>query len=105
MITFKYNNRIYKVQHLANKLKKLKITEDDIEILPNTNEIEREVKINALPAESWHNPNLFYFFNPKDGSSIISIKRDISDLPLKVEEYEPTTKEYLEEYWNKTRSI
>ena len=36
MITFKYNGKIYKPSNLENKLKKLGITMDDIEIIDDT---------------------------------------------------------------------
>lgn len=97
MITFRYNDRIYKVQHLANKLKKLKITEQDIEILPNENELERQKKIDSLPTESWHNPRLYYYLNPNTGYSITSIYPNIN-----VDGYEQVSKETLERLWNKT---
>lgn len=73
MVTFLYNGRTYKAQDFQKKLKKLKITEADVKIIPNEHEIERERKIAALPNESWHNPNLYEFYNPKDKTTILSI--------------------------------
>lgn len=89
MVTFKYNNRVYKAQHLKNKLKKLKITEEDIEILPNENEIELEKKIESLPYESWHNPKLYKFYNSKDKTTILSIYNNLDNLKgiINIEDY------------------
>ena len=84
-ITFKYNGRIYKAQHLKNKLKALGCTEQDIEIIP---EVEKHIE--------YADPNrLYYFINPKTGCSITSIYPTISD-----PDYEPTTLEYLKSKWN-----
>lgn len=84
MITFKYNNKLYKVQHLKNKLKKLGITEQDIEIIP-----EQEQLI------EYQDIKLYYFINHKTGESITSIYPELEEFP----EYESTTKEYLESLW------
>lgn len=83
-----YNNRLYKVQHLKNKLKKLGITEQDIEIIP-----EKKQSI------EYEDPNrLYYFINKQTGYSITSIYPYVND-----DGYEPISLEHLEEYWNKTR--
>lgn len=86
MIIFKYNDRTYKVQHLKNKLKKLGITEQDIEILP-----EQEEQI------EYADPNrLFYFINRKTGYSYSSIYPTFDR-----EDYEPITYDELKRLWKK----
>lgn len=62
-ITFKYNGKIYKAQHLKNKLKKLKCTEADIEILPE--------EIN--PNNVLTNPNYAYYFNINTHETILQL--------------------------------
>lgn len=84
MITFKYNNRIYKAQHLKNKLKALGCTEQDIEIIPEKEE----------PIE-YQDIKLYYFINPKTGWTITSIHPECSDL-----NYIQTTKEELQKLQN-----
>ena len=79
MITFKYNNRIYKVQHLKNKLKKLGITEADIEIIP----------VEEQPIEYVN--NTFYYFINKDKQLYIKSIYPTSD----TEGFIPCTKEEL----------
>ena len=105
---FKYKDKYYQATNLDKKLKRLKIQSSNIEILYegdlSQSELERKfLEISKaekeIEDESWHNPTLYYFFNPKDGTSITSINNIIPP------GYERTTKTALENYWNKTRSV
>ena len=62
MITFKYNNKQYTTNNLENKLNKLGITKEDIEILGNRDlgEIDTSIK-------------KYYFKNIKTGEIIVSV--------------------------------
>ena len=61
LITFKYNGEIYKSQNLEKRLKKLNITRDDIEIIPE------EIK----ESQQLTNPNYIYYFNKKTHHTIL----------------------------------
>ena len=69
MITFKYNNKQYTTNNLENKLNKLGITKDDIEILGNRDlgEIDTSIK-------------KYYFKNIKTGEIIVSVYPDLRNL-------------------------
>lgn len=90
--SFKYNGKLYNPKNPEKKLKQLGITWDDVEI------IENEVKEDRVEYED---PNrLYYFINKQTGWSITSIHPICND-----EGYEPISKNDLESYWNKTRSV
>ena len=74
-ITFKYNGKIYKAQHLKNKLKKLKCTEADIEILPE--------EIN--PNNVLTHPDYAYFFNIHTYETILILLHDMVRPDINVE--------------------
>lgn len=66
--TFKYNNQIITTPNLEKKLKKMKLTLEDIEIIPNEvtkEKIEEDKRV------------LYHFKNPKTGETIISIYPDL----------------------------
>ena len=79
MITFKYNNKQYTTNNLENKLNKLGITKDDIEILGNRDlgEIDTSIK-------------KYYFKNIKTGEIIVSVYPDLRNLEniINVNDYE-----------------
>ena len=79
MITFKYNNKQYTTNNLENKLNKLGITKEDIEILGNRDlgEIDTSIK-------------KYYFKNVKTGEIIVSIYPDLRNLEniINVNDYE-----------------
>ena len=79
MITFKYNNKQYTTNNLENKLNKLGITKDDIEILGNRDlgEIDTSIK-------------KYYFINNKTGEVIVSIFPNLENLEnlINVNDYE-----------------
>lgn len=72
MIKFKYNGKIYKPVHPENKLKKLGITWDDVEIIEN--QIKEEVK------EERQNPKLYIFKNKNTDFTIESIYDNLDHL-------------------------
>ena len=89
---FKYNGKIWNPKNPEKKLKQLGITWDDVEIISEPVKKEKEIE--------YENPKLYYFINKNTGYSISSI------YPVCNEQgYEPTTLEYLETLWNKTRKI
>lgn len=79
MITFKYNNKQYTTNNLENKLNKLGITKEDIEILGNRDlgEIDTSIK-------------KYYFKNVKTGEIIVSVYPDLRNLEniINVNDYE-----------------
>ena len=79
MITFKYNNKQYTTNNLENKLNKLGITREDIEILGNRDlgEIDTSIK-------------KYYFKNIKTGEIIVSVYPDLRNLEniINVNDYE-----------------
>ena len=79
MITFKYNNKQYTTNNLENKLNKLGITKEDIEILGNKDlgEIDTSIK-------------KYYFKNIKTGEIIVSVYPDLRNLEniINVNDYE-----------------
>ena len=79
MVTFKYNNKQYTTNNLENKLNKLGITKDDIEILGNRDlgEIDTSIK-------------KYYFKNIKTGEIIVSVYPDLRNLEniINVNDYE-----------------
>jgi len=89
---FKYNGKLWNPKNPEKKLKQLGITWDDVELI---NEPIKQIEIKH------EDPNrLYYFINKETGYSITSINPICKEF-----EYEPTTKEYLESYWNKTRTV
>lgn len=79
-IKFKYNGKIYSPVHPENKLKKLGITWDDVEIVKD--DVKEEVK------EEYMNPDLYEFKNVKTGETILSIYNNLDSLPIDKENYE-----------------
>ena len=79
MITFKYNNKQYTTNNLENKLNKLGITKEDIEILGNRDlgEIDTSIK-------------KYYFKNVKTGEIIVSVYPNLRNLEniINVNDYE-----------------
>lgn len=79
MVTFKYNNKQYTTNNLENKLNKLGITKEDIEILGNRDlgEIDTSIK-------------KYYFKNIKTGEIIVSVYPDLKNLEniINVNDYE-----------------
>ena len=77
--TFKYNNKQYTTNNLENKLNKLGITKEDIEILGNRDlgEIDTSIK-------------KYYFKNIKTGEIIVSVYPDLRNLEniINVNDYE-----------------
>lgn len=75
---FKYNGRIYNPSNVRNKLKKLGITMDDIEIIPE------EVK------EIEYDDTKKYYFKSSIGETIVSIYPNLDHLKgiINVSEYE-----------------
>ena len=65
---FKYNGKIWNPKNPEKKLKQLGITWNDVEIIKELPKVEKEIE-----HESWHNPKLYYFYNPKDKTTITSI--------------------------------
>lgn len=96
---FKHKDKYYQTTNLSKKLKRLKIQESDIEILfegeLNQDELEKKflelTKVEKeIPNESWHNPNLYEFYNPKDKTTILSIYPTLENLKeiVSISEYE-----------------
>ena len=79
MITFKYNNKQYTTNNLENKLNKLGITKEDIEILGNRDLGEIDTSIQKD-----------YFKNVKTGEIIVSVYPDLRNLEniINVNDYE-----------------
>lgn len=75
---FKYNGRIYNPSNVKNKLKKLGITMDDIEIIPE--EVE----------EIEYDDTKKYYFKNSIGETIVSIYPNLDHLKeiINVSEYE-----------------
>lgn len=70
MIKFKYNGKIYSPVHPENKLKKLGITWDDVEIIKEEAKEEKR--------EEYMNPTLHEFKNIKTGEVILSIYNNLN---------------------------
>lgn len=79
---FKYNNKYYQAINLDKKLKRLKISKEDIEVLfegeLSQSELEKKFleltkKEETIEDKSWHNPKLYYFTNIKTNATITSI--------------------------------
>ena len=77
MITFKYNNKQYTTNNLKNKLDKLGISIDDIQIMGNRNLGEIDTSIQK-----------YYFKNTITGETIISIYPSLEYLKNIVNIYE-----------------
>lgn len=77
MITFKYNNKQYTTNNLENKLQKLGISKNEIEILgkKDLGEIDTSIK-------------KYYFYNPKDKTTIVSIYEVLDKYIKNYDEYE-----------------
>lgn len=78
---FKYNGKVWNPKNPEKKLKQLRITWDDVEII---NE-EPEEKVKEEINES---VKLYKFKNKKDGSVIVSIYEDIGLHNVNVNDYE-----------------
>ena len=82
---FMYNGRIYNPVNVEKKLKKMGITMDDIEIIP---EEIKEVK--------YEDDTITYLFIDRvNGKQIVSIYDNLDDLkdPINVNDYEKVRKE------------
>lgn len=79
MVTFKYNNKQYTTNNLDNKLKKLGITKEDIEILGNKNSNELDISIKT-----------YLFKNKSTNETIISIYDNLDHLSsiINISDYE-----------------
>ena len=77
MVTFKYNNKQYTTNNLENKLNKLGITKEDIEILGNRDLGEIDISIQK-----------YYFKNTITGETITSIYPSLEHLKNIVNIYE-----------------
>lgn len=77
---FKYNGRIYNPVNLEKKLKKMGITLNDIEIIPDKKE---EVEYDNVLLYKWR--------NKKDGSTIHSIYDNLDKVKhiINIDDYEP----------------
>lgn len=71
-ITFKYQNQIITTPNLEKKLKKMKITLADIEIIPESDKVTEKEDTN------WR--TLYHFKNPKTGETITSIYDNLDNL-------------------------
>lgn len=79
MITFEYDGKIYSPSNLEKKLKKLKITINDIKILEDTS----KKQIETIKEETYHQANkiaLYIFYNTQNGHTIVSIYNNLDDL-------------------------
>ena len=89
MITFKYNNKIWKPKNPEKKLRQLGITWDDVEIIEEeTKEVKKDIEYQDI--------KLYYFINEKTGESISSIYPELRDYPVNANDYEPISREDLE---------
>ena len=86
---FKYKNEFYQALNLDKKLKRLKVSKDDVEILyeGELNQSELEKKFLELsnkkkedPKENWHDRRLYYYINKKTGETISSIYSSIEEM-------------------------
>lgn len=87
-VIFKHKNKYYQAINLNKKLKRLKISEDDIEILFEGVQSELEKKFleltrkeKEIPDESWHNPKLYYFININTNETITSVYDNLNHIP------------------------
>lgn len=71
MTIFKYNNKIYETPNLEKKLKRMKISINEIEII-DKKEVKKEEQIED-------NVELFYYINPITKYKICSIYDKIPD--------------------------
>lgn len=96
---FKYNDKVYQTMNLNKKLKRLKVNQDDIDILYQGDLTQAELEkkylditdaIKAVPTEAWHNVKLYTFRNTKTGGIIVSIYDCLDNLKecVNVNEYE-----------------
>ena len=77
MITFKYKDRQYTTNNLKNKLNKLGISIDDIQIMGNRNLGEIDTSIQK-----------YYFKNTITGETIVSVYPSLEHLNIKnIHEY------------------
>ena len=77
MITFKYKDKQYTTNNLKNKLNKLGISIDDIQIMGNRDLGERDTSIQK-----------YYFKNDITGETIVSIYPSLEHLNIKnIHEY------------------
>lgn len=109
---FKHKDTIYQCVSLQKKLKRLKLKENDIQILfeGELSQSELEKKYLELTQESkkeddYDNVKLYYFINRETGYSITSIYPTIEHLGEESKNYERCTKETLEAYWNKAKQL
>lgn len=86
---FKYKDKYYQTTNLEKKLKRLKISSSEIEILfeGELNQEELEQKFleltkakKEITSESWHNVKTYKFYNSKTKSTIISIYDNLDNL-------------------------
>lgn len=70
MIEFNYKGKIYNTENLDKKLKRLKITKDDITIIREYDNIKQETKDEY---NDWYH---CYFYNTKTNNFYITISKD-----------------------------
>jgi SOS response regulatory protein OraA/RecX len=94
---FKYNNQLYQCNSLEKKLKRMKITQDDIEVIMDCEDAEKwfNTLVNTQEKESEEDNIYKYYFVNDKGESITSIYNEVP------EGYKPTTYKQLLELWNK----
>lgn len=73
MITFKYNNKVYEVPNLEKKLKRMKLTMNDIEIIDSP--IKKEI-------HNEDNGIVKHHFKLSNGFTITSIYNNLNDLGI-----------------------
>lgn len=73
MITFKYNNKVYEVPNLEKKLKRMKLTINDIEIIDSP--IKKEI-------HSEDNGIVKHHFKLSNGFTVTSIYNNLNDLGI-----------------------
>lgn len=109
---FKYKETIYQCMSLDKKLKRLKISREDIDILfegeLSSSDLEKKyLEYKNVKKETQEDDNevrLYYFLNTKTGESISSIYPELDPSYVKnVDDYERCTKNDLERNWNKAR--
>lgn len=90
MITFEYDGKIYSPSNLEKKLKKLKITINDIKILEDTSKKQEAV---ITKEETYHQANkiaLYIFYNTVNNHTLVSIYNNLDNVKncLNIEDWE-----------------
>lgn len=81
-IKFRYNGRNYNPKNPEKKLKQLRITWDDVEIIEEKQKVNEDVDAND-------NVKLYHFINPKTKETISSIYPTLEGLGKYGEGFEP----------------